>query len=1430
MIKIVIFVICWVVATNSIAIDRCFTGGKVVKTFEANHSLPYICVKDDISYIKTSTKSLTSPSNAKTTFQNMILRKYLIHDWRKCRPEKMIGGPIMILTVNENGFISTEDFVCKNECNIKVNKEEGTIVLETKDFNYYQITGTTVSTGWFRSITTISLKHTCEDIQVSCGEKSILFHACFKNHIECYHYLNKGILPRNMVSSICHNIEIILLITFILIIFGIFTLIAKTYISYLLLPVFAPAAFVYGKLYQRCCKVCSECGLPIHVFTKCPLTCMCGNTFESTSRLKIHRTSNLCPGFKYMMLTRKMCKSKGCGFILSVFLAFLAFSFMQPVGAMSEMDFDPDCIPLEKFPEIYKNSTRMLQVLVRDNRYYAFAQYGIFLLAMFMVLLVTSYPHIILRPLIFKCSECLMFHPRIGLKKDEFGTNHCGSCTCGCPDESPMRDYHQMSIVCVSRYYIKFLKLLTVLVLVSALPNLFITYTLAEKPCNSDATATTCWGPGLEDEVHRTYEANKDLNKTIEEFFPDVIITEIVALENMPQKFKDFMKAEINHTSLRAIQMMEAYRYGNPEHSYIKYITDEDEYVSWSTELKLRQFSVCTKQLHSYPCDCIIEDKSCEMFNKYNRRQTSLANIQEDEKKHDLYRLLKLATKLIHPTTMAVYNAIVKSGNSTRFSEFANNVYRLYQPLAKINNFLYILLNITESLGLSKVQVPEIVEHLTTHPLLRDLKAKPDFLTAGVNNTIDALECIEPRRWACSSPRVGITSIQGLLTCKFQNIYLLFKWSDHIVGTSNRLCMYDKLCIQPFIKGSDLDLTMIKQITMCRQIDLNLDNFYNQDIKKCHMHSKGTCDINGKLKQLVSCNDGSVAEQIYTRHYDPSDQIDEICFLDNCLPTSKIHPINLKNCSLNVPRVSYQTSSFRDVDSIESYRSHLENEFMNSLVQYKFKPVSGLPHMVPNFISIDMKGVETNAGVESAYIIFDIVALGGKSNGIHIINKEGVNIMDIIISIRSANVSSGYRPIYKTGPTITFNSVHDEHCTGRCPEAVPYNREHWMPFQKEDTSNWGCEEYGCLAIGEGCLFGACKDVIKNDAEVWEKITKERISVELCVTLTHKSFCQEIISETPSINDKIEAELKTVESFELPDRVLIRNGKVYSGQINNRLEFNAYCGNVQNINGTTIGHGTPQFDYHCHAATRKDVVIRKCYDNNYDSCLTLENKKGIVIDSIIDSTMKLSLHDRILGNIQMKLHLGDLNYKQYKAVTNLDIAIDCVGCLNCLDGISCHLKIKTEYYASCEVESQCDTYLNRVIISPANKDYYMKLHCNRLEKDQIQIKICSTTVNVSPKIVSSKPVLELGTPGRTPYVKEHDDRCGTWMCKVSEEGLSFIFSPVGGFFSRIWHIIVIIALSLLALLIFIYILLPMIFKLRDILAKQAAQHEIETKIK
>ncbi|AKO90177.1 polyprotein [Lukuni virus] len=1407
--RMLIVILTYLVCCKAASIERCFQGGELIRQIASEVALPHMCLKDDISVIKVETEALQK-GNEHTQFTTRIYRKFMIDDWKNCRPERMIGGPLMILSVDDKGHLESEEYICRNDCIIKIDKELGLVIFETTSLNYFEVSGTTITSGWFKTSTSVSLKHTCEHVKIQCGMKAYSMHACFKNHIECYQMLSHRLIPKYMSVAICTNIETIILLVFTLMIFCIFMIAAKTYISYLLIPLFIPISYIYGKFYGKSCKMCQNCGLASHPFTKCSTICVCGTVYTSTERLKIHRLSGLCQGYKYIMTARVMCKSKGCGLVLSILLSLLVLSFVTPIGA------EP-CYSIDDLPKIYKESIKSAYV----NEIYRYVALFLTPLVIGFILaavILLKCPHKILNRFVYNCHDCKMYHKKHGIKIDEFGTNKCGTCLCGCTDENPMYVVHQRSRICFSDIHISTYKFMLLISLMVFLP-LLVPAAMASK-CDTNIESTDCWGLNLQKKV-KAEGASGSIKSKLDNLFSDVEDFEIGRLEKYKSNYEKIITDSYEDHYLRPVQMRESiWAITNTFMSFD--FKESDMYIKWKIKTKVLEINLCKHSVQLYPCQCMKNEMHCDVLTKNLKSKTNADILLTDNAKlvEDSESLLKALSGLIHPTTMAKVKYMITKKNDAEFVKLTNEILEMYKEFPYLDNIIYLALNVTSKAGLSKATAPS----LGTIGLTRPINTRASQFVSPRTQKAGKSSC---KKVFCTSPRLG-TSPTHYLLCETKKIY---HWDQTYANNTGNICYGDANCDLFFPSFTTEELTEFNRINRnCIDAgEYQLETKYSHSRGSCRMREKGFCELGGVMRQIVKCASNLYYEQVATGAYGTSGHLDQICFKPKCERVYPRNPQLLKNCTISVPKQQVIRSRSQQIDDLENYRAHFEESFYSTLSTFEYKKTAGLPSIVPTYKSITVTGTQTTTGIEGMSFNLDMSAIAGEAIGLNVNTPDGVHVMDLIVFIKSANVSSAYNLLYRTGPTISYNSVHSEKCTGACPEHVKLRDETWMEFTKESTSTWGCEEFGCLAINVGCFYGQCKDIIKPEMDIYRKETEEKSSIELCVTSSHDTYCVILDSTQALITGKINAQFKTVEAFNLPQMVAIKQHRVYHGQINNIGEFSNYCGNVQYYNHTTIGKGTPKVDYRCHAASRKDIIIRKCFENAYDSCRALFEDEKMTIDHVDEQTTEIAYHEKNLGILSLQLTLGDMQYKLYQENPQVEIGGKCVGCHNCINGIQCDIEIRTAISAICDVKSDCKSMLSRIKLDPSKYHYSDKFLCQSDIKF-IHIKICSTEAKIPVTLSKRRPMLEIGTIGHAPVLLQHDNKCGTWICRVGEEISTLLDFNVSGFFNKLWHYAVLIVVLFFSLMVFKYIVYPTIALIIETLKKHDEEQKRLQKIK
>ncbi|QLA47104.1 polyprotein [Antequera virus] len=1403
--------------------NRCFSDGILIEDKHMNHGIAEICIKDDISIIKTTSKQIANSS----IFANSVSRKMIIQNYEECNPIEVANGPIMIFKPTKDLLLIPHTYACRVDCTISLDEEEANIVLHSDKLNHFEVMGTTTANKWFQGSTSYSLEHTCEHIQVTCGSNSLGFHACFKYHMACIRLMNRSYMPAFMIQSVCQNKELILMGMLVLIIFGILYIMTLTYICYILVPVFYPFTYIYGLIYNKSCKKCYYCGLAYHPFTKCGKNCVCGCMFENSERMKAHRENGMCKGYKSLRAARVLCKNRGSSLILACILSFLLLSFIQPLEAV-KLQYNDEIIELDSVTAEFDQLTTQLDA-AKIIPYTYIVIITISLLILIAILIFrTKIELIIFSKMMHFCQECEMIHPKKKLRfffNGEF-TSKCNSCTCGVDYNGEIAengDYmvvmdHKLSESCyipgkyqavrrLESFTTGFLMGILIIMLLMSVcyANEDKCLKIKESRKITDPTECSVWFkmpkscPNFESMAQLLRNLKLPAGESDAIKVEDDINQILKDSQMSPILYRSYVLEEFLVKSHCKDLVTYKQQSGKLNQKLGKLISDND-------------LELCAAGKAEVLCKCLKNQSPCT-------QPASLTDVityytqNKETFKHDIAKIVKYLTEVYPGIFARELSLAMKEENLKKAKNISDKMKGKFGDANSANacfNYLTMLLADSTLSGVNpKVRLPAAI------PYMANWSESNMFDNMQTSTAIK--ECKTPKLKKCILPlsaRLDFFITCGAEATKFYKIP-----EDGYaakISETTTLCAKDPFCESDFI-ALDANEKETLQSMICTNVESGGFNFSRTNpIAKCRKLSTQNCGWKNTNKTFMECDNGFFYEYSSNVYQSPNDDVGIYCFDRNCKTVAYPHHIsNLQNCRAHV--VNMKSRRLKEIvyENIEQLKHSIQEVIKTDLIEHKYILTKDLPKMTPSFRPISIQGFESEYGIENAYIETNLLVRAGVSTGVTLKAKDGTTLFDIIIFVKSAHYEAGSEYIYTTGPTVGINMQHDEQCTGSCPANLKKNG--WLSFSREHTSHWGCEEFGCLAIDEGCVYGHCKDIIKPEMKIYRKVGDDSPKVSICLTLPDSSYCHDINSFAPIITDKLEVQFLSNEAGRLPKIFGYKSNKVMTGMINDFGSFSKMCGSVQSLNKDVFGAGIPRFDYVCHAAMRKEITISRCYDNFYDSCLNLKTEKEMVFD---DKTNKIQHLNRLLGEIRLKLKFGDIRYKTFESNPNFDLKGSCVGCLNCIKGMDCELSILSSTDSVCPIETNCIAYHNNIKIEANTQKYGLKLKCS---EETITIKVCTQEVTIQPTIINKQETIEVGNSDQTYYVKEQDLRCGTWLCKVSSQGISAIFTPFFDVFGSYGKIVFYSLLALLLLFVAGFILMPVFGRIRDILKNQEIEY-------
>ncbi|AHY22342.1 membrane glycoprotein polyprotein [Madre de Dios virus] len=1393
--------------------DRCFAGGNLIRELNKTVNIGELCVRDDISMIKSTTAIQKSVGHLST--RTKFYRVYIVKEWAECNPIIDFAGNFIIMNIDENGHLVPKMHTCRASCDIRLNKDDAEIILSSQKTNHYEIIGTTSISGWFKNTINLPLEHTCEHITVNCGQKSLRFHACFRMHRGCTRFFKNTYMPSTMIETMCVNLELIIFTLYIFSAAVFAYVITKSYIAYILLPVFYPITYILGSIYSRF-KQCKTCMLAAHPFTSCPKKCVCGSRFNCTEALRVHRLGKDCQGYKSLSKARQMCKSKSWSFIIAVFTGLILMEFITPISGermykLSELA--EEFIEMKEEASALKkaiNNLKLLNVLLSA-------------IATLVVVMETYIFKSLFNLLYRSCSMCGLIHYKIGLRVNLLTTNRCGTCICGFNEQQSsgfeyeifLKDMHKQRESC--KYFpmlnhFRNVKILTVFLLLTMLTASASSECL-QKPLKIKLEDLhECIGVNFlnrqcynSQELYQSLKSKNLVSEVDKKYFDN---------KNLEDLFKRIEYAQDAHRMI----LLERILYST-ECEMHTILTNGGAYnIPWRTYLKNHNLNLCGKHVHKMVCQCINTHTQCLSTGiDYQDEITKFYQADGDSYRADLSVILQTIATAFRGMTKVLIETYIEQDNSESMIKLLNTIKEKvpnnYQMLG-ILNFAIKIMSVNQTRGVRSAR----------HTIIsNDIPMSETFSNFEVSN-IDVKQCTDPLTLKCFTKR-GDAPHSNHLLCKEQNKYKVFEWPEiETVMKNNKLCLGDTHCNLKFAAiASDEVIKLLNCFS-----DTYKPNPGEMEVgaKKCNADKIGECiTLENNPWPIVYCE----TKYYYSdaKEHAKDGNVNSYCLTNKCNEDRfPINPTWFKSCSWD--RNVKETTTIKEFvhNDISAYRKSLESEISTDLLIHHYRPTKNLPHIMPAYKSLTIQGSETVDGLQNSFIEGEMPAISGLANGYHL-KYKGIELFDIVIFIRKAVYKANYYKIYTTGPSVAINMEHNEQCTGSCPKKIPA-KENWLTFSKEHTSSWGCEEYGCLAIDTGCLYGSCQDVIRPEVDVYKKASAEQSLIELCITSAHETFCNDLDILEPIIGDKISAAFQSTQVNQLPNIIAFKKGQIFTGAINDLGNTGSQCGSIQLINNTLLGEGNVKFDYICHAMKRKDVIVRRCYNDHFASCNLLQ-KRSDLVGTLNGKELQVSMSGRSMGSMKFKVELGDISYKLYTENADISISGECGGCINCAEAISCALEIDSSTEVLCKLECSCQPYIQNILIKPQVKKYSFKATCFE-KRNSLEVTVCKKQHTIPLTIKSYNQKIDLSRLDESNYVREEDLTCNTWLCKVEKEGIGVMFSGLFAGFGKYWSIAIYALIALVIFLILIYILVPIFRLIRTFLIKNEVEYTTEQKMR
>ncbi|AER23988.1 Gn/Gc glycoprotein precursor [Bean necrotic mosaic virus] len=295
---------------------------------------------------------------------------------------------------------------------------------------------------------------------------------------------------------------------------------------------------------------------------------------------------------------------------------------------------------------------------------------------------------------------------------------------------------------------------------------------------------------------------------------------------------------------------------------------------------------------------------------------------------------------------------------------------------------------------------------------------------------------------------------------------------------------------------------------------------------------------------------------------------------------------------------------------------------------------------------------------------------------------------ELVVYVKEAGVTYTIKPLYHTAPISSTHTHVYTTCTGNCETC---RKEHplsgYQDYCISPTSNWGCEELGCLAIGEGSTCGYCRNVYDlSKMYSINQVLSSHVTVKVCFKGFAGATCQTITDEIPYQNSyyqiSLDADLHN-DDLGSGSRIAIDpNGLIMKGNIANLKDSSTAFGHPQLDKTGKLLFGKANLDlndftWSCAVIGSKHVDIKKCGYDTYHQYIGLEPISNHYASEISDEKLFVK-KDFKVGKINLIVDLPSELFKQPAKKPKVSlINSECKGCLSCGSGIKCTLEMTSD---------------------------------------------------------------------------------------------------------------------------------------------------------
>jgi len=281
--------------------------------------------------------------------------------------------------------------------------------------------------------------------------------------------------------------------------------------------------------------------------------------------------------------------------------------------------------------------------------------------------------------------------------------------------------------------------------------------------------------------------------------------------------------------------------------------------------------------------------------------------------------------------------------------------------------------------------------------------------------------------------------------------------------------------------------------------------------------------------------------------------------------------------------------------------------------------------------------------------------------------------------------------LYQDCATRIETSTGDT-CTAGCDDCLKALSNTGVNISYADTSNWGCNDWACWAINQGCTCARCFNEPNGDCYDVFKIHKQLVGLELCIENEVKSECFQVSDNNPTVTNNLKAQFLATNPLLDKKIVALHLNTVYQGEINELGEHDDKFGALQIINPTEI-NCKPEVvsEHHCIFGQHRWLTVTNCCKDTHHKKQFLQTnaKLRAVADSpssLTNRTLLESVEDYGTLRVIYKMDKFPTSSVNQKGLVR-DISIEkFYGCPVCVEGAIVNIKVNAEQKGLYDISS------------------------------------------------------------------------------------------------------------------------------------------------